>query len=345
MSPTFQFAISVPSAVSSLAFLTPDSLCAGSDNGTARVYDLPSPKVVRAIKSLGSEISTAVTVQNTAEEDSLVWFASGRRALLFAVKSPQLILSEEDAMSILELGEDDEDVLNELCLSDNGKYMAFASDAGSVGVVELSTKRISRMKSRHDSICGAVKFVPNRPSELVSGGYDSAVLHFDFSQGTLLSRYDITAPLPSSGVSLSLPFVLSTAITSAGLFAASTADGRVWLGGGGEKRASQSGNKKRSRKWEGLKDDEGLWLQVAEGPVVAIMFSGVETLITCSLLGTISGYHISRDSDSKLKAGKFWSAGSKGIAKVNSLSISGQWLAVGGLVTDGKGIIEIWCMN
>ena len=40
-------------------------------------------------------------------------------------------------------------------------------------------------------ICGAVKFVPNRPSEILSAGYDSALLHFDITQGSVLSRFDI----------------------------------------------------------------------------------------------------------------------------------------------------------
>ena len=117
----------------------------------------------------------------------------------------------------------------------------------------------------------------------MSGGYDSALLHFDIGQGNILSRFDISehwpfptqddcshcsgAPPPSEGVSLSPPFVLSTTVSPAGLVAAGTADGRVWLGGGGEKRPD--GKKKRSRKWEGLKEDEGIWLQVADGPVVS----------------------------------------------------------------------------
>lgn len=40
-------------------------------------------------------------------------------------------------------------------------------------------------------ICDAVKFVPNRPSEILSAGYDSALLHFDIAQGSILSRFDI----------------------------------------------------------------------------------------------------------------------------------------------------------
>ena len=39
-------------------------------------------------------------------------------------------------------------------------------------------------------------FIPDRPSELVSGGYDSALLHFDIGQGNILSRFDISEHWP-----------------------------------------------------------------------------------------------------------------------------------------------------
>lgn len=50
--------------------------------------------------------------------------------------------------------------------------------------------------------------------------------------------------------------------------AAGTADGRIWIGAGGEKRPGSK--KKKSRKWEGLKEDEGLSAKVAEGPVIGL---------------------------------------------------------------------------
>lgn len=68
-------------------------------------------------------------------------------------------------------------------------------------------------------------------------------------------------------MSLSPPFVHSLSLSPSGLLVVSTADGRVWLGGGGEKRLD--GKKKRSRKWEGLRQDDGIWLQAGDGPIVS----------------------------------------------------------------------------
>lgn len=54
------------------------------------------------------------------------------------------------------------------------------------------------------------------------------------------------------------------------LLAIGTADGRLWIGGGGEKIPDVNTKRKRSRKWEGLKDEESVETKIAEGPVVAV---------------------------------------------------------------------------
>lgn len=59
-------------------------------------------------------------------------------------------------------------------------------------------------------------------------------------------------------------------MSSTALIAVGTADGRLWLGGGGEKVPGAGAKKKRSRKWEGLKAEGSLEIEIAEGPVVAV---------------------------------------------------------------------------
>lgn len=68
---------------------------------------------------------------------------------------------------------------------------------------------------------------------------------------------------------MSPPFILSTSMSPSGLVAATTADGRLWIGSGGDKSAPIVDKKKRSRKWQGLKEFDGTFLQVADGPIVA----------------------------------------------------------------------------
>ncbi|KAJ3492120.1 hypothetical protein NLI96_g201 [Meripilus lineatus] len=342
----FRQSVSLPGGVTAVSFGSQTILSVGSADGCLRLYNLPGTRVIKAIRQLGDEVSSIRWSVLCEEDKGEVWIASGINAFKFSLNAQQVLkpISSQDAISKLELGEDSEDILNDLCLSDNNKFLAFCSDSGTVGVIDLGTSSVSRMRHKHESICSAAKFVPNRPSEIVSGGYDSALLHFDFPQKKLLSRLDIASAPPTSGISMSPPFVLSIALSPSGLIAAAIADGRVWIGSGGDRSSIPSKGKgaKRSRKWEGLDDSSGTWVQVAEGPIVAIAFSGDGALIACSLLGTLRAYSLTHDADMKLRAEKIWSGEVKEIAKVNALSLNDTWMVVGGLTKEGKGLFEIW---
>jgi len=182
-----------------------------------------------------------------------------------------------------------------------------------------------------------VRFVPNRPSEILSAGYDSTLLHFDIIQGSVLSRFDVAGLPPSTGVSLSPPFVHSIAFSEHGAIIASTADGRVWVGRGGDK--SIAPKKKRSRKWEGLREDGGNWVSVAEGPVVSVDFADSETFVTCTLLGSLSQYSIGVGSTG---TGMVWSGDVKELEKVNCMRSNGTYIVVGGFSSGGKGLAEVY---
>jgi len=215
--------------------------------------------------------------------------------------------------------------------------LAFSCDSGLVGVIDLSTKQVTKMRASHANICGAVKFVPNRPSEILSAGYDSVMLHFDITQGSVLSRFDIASIPPSGEISLSPSFVHCIAFSEYGAVAASIADGRVWVGRGGDK--SITSKKKRHRKWEGLKEDEGSWVRVAEGPVVSVDFVGSEDLVTCTLLGSLSWYEVGVEST---LATMNWSRNVERLEKVNCMRSNGKYVAVGGFSNDGKGLVEVY---
>jgi len=222
--------------------------------------------------------------------------------------------------------------------------MAFCTDSGSVGVVDLETNEVTRMKQSHNSVCGSVRFIPGRPSELVSVGYDHALLHFDFMQRSMLSRDDLTAAPPSSGVSLSPPFILSLSMSPTGILAAGTADGRLYVSTGGEKSSEASGiRQRRQRKWKGLKMDGRIIADVAEGPIVAVAFTEARELLACTLLGKITQYRICGSAaGGTLKLEPQWIDQSKNAYKVNSIAFSGGSIVIGGFQEDGKGVIELW---
>jgi len=263
------------------------------------------------------------------------------------MESMKLILNLEDALVTIKVGEAETDILNELALNVNKSHLAFSMDSGLVGVIDLSNHSITKMGSKHYNICGSVKFVPDRPRELVSGGYDMMLLHFDYVQGKVLSRRQMEAYVVEGGLSLSPPFVLSMAMSSTGVLAAGTADGRLWLGFKGDKTSTLGkGPKRKSKKWEGLDEDEALLIKVAEGPIVALAFSNGQTLTISTLLGNLTQYHLIYDEEKgSVVLQQLWQKESLGLEKVNALVVDEKRIIVGGFSADGRGIIEIWKRN
>ncbi|KAG1729018.1 WD40-repeat-containing domain protein [Suillus lakei] len=337
--------LKTPAPISCLAKGPSDHFFAGSDDGSVRVYNQETLKVVKAIRGLG-EVSSVVCMSHNAGGLGDIWVGFNRYALRFTMDTEKVILAKADATLTLELGADNDDVLNELSLNQKNSQLAFCLDSGTVGVVDLSTKQVARMKTSHDNICGTVKFIPDRPSELVSGGYDSSLLHYDFHQRTVLSRFDLGTSPPSSGVSMSPPFILSSAMSPSGILAAGTADGRVWIGTGGEKMSGVSSGtsaKKKRRKWEGLRQDETFMANVGHGPIVALAFIGPRTLFTSTLLGKVTLHEIGGPTaDGKLDISPKWTKATTGVHKVNAIIATGGLIIIGGLSESGEGVIDIW---
>ena len=64
--------------------------------------------------------------------------------------------------------------------------------------------------------------------------------------------------------------------------------------------------------------------------------------MTCSLLGVMSEYTISRNDEDKLQATKGWSAVTQSLEKVNAMAADESRVVLGGFGKDGKGVLEVW---
>lgn len=329
----------IPAQVSTLTYTQNGMLILGSDDGSLRLYCPPDTKVVRAIRGLDSEVSSVISVTSNNGGFGHVWVACGSSIKLFNLDTPQLVQSSVNALTVIDVGENEGDA-NEISVSENQKTLAFSTDSGVVGVVDLTTKSVRRMKTQHNSVCVTVRFIPDRPSELISGGYDSTLFHFDFGQGIVLSRRAFTSlPQLESAVSLSPPFVLCLSVSSTGAVAAGTADGNLVIGLGGDKRMSV----KKTRKWGGLREDMSISSKIADGPVVALAFLDPTAIITCTLLGVISRHILSTEGNAEdWRIESIPVAQTQSIAKVNTLAIHSDNIAVGGFRADGKGLVEVY---
>ncbi|KIY43452.1 hypothetical protein FISHEDRAFT_53485, partial [Fistulina hepatica ATCC 64428] len=313
-------------------------------DGCLRVYDALTGKVIKAIRNLDGEVASISVACKDGAED--VWIGHGSMVSRFALHkhADKMILRSVDAfvcLCLAQVGVEDE--VNQISLNVNSTQLAFCMDSGTVGIVDLSNMQITRMKTGHESICDSVSFIPDRPRELVSGGYDHSLLHYDFWLGTILSKRKLPPLVSESGTALTLSpaFVLSISISSTGLLAAGTADGRLLVGTGGEKGAS-SNKRKRSRKWEGLDECSEVVSKIAEGPIVGVSFINPDVLVVSTLLATVMQFRLVRGDDGSILLEKLWATTMTAVKKVNTFTVDDTHLVVGGLGGDGRGVVEIW---
>ncbi|KAL1677431.1 hypothetical protein EV122DRAFT_252641 [Schizophyllum commune] len=389
-----------PAQISALALvphnICADTLVAGSADGTLRVYDLTSGRVTGAVRGLGDEVASiaiavpakkAKSTDDASKEAPLrAWVACGRQVLHFSLSpTAPLLQTAKDALAAVDVCEEDEgDAVNGITLLPRGAHLAFCTDAGAVGVLEidilLSSPKIRRLRGRHSNLASTLHPVPHRPRELMSGGYDCQVVLHDWESGSVLGRGEVGAPPPSDdpnasqGISLSPPFVLSSAMSPSGVLAAGLADGRVWVGMGGEKveptpttKRPPTKDKKRTKKWEGL-DTKGVRAaKVAEGPVVGVAWKDERTFLACSLLGQLIEVTLERALDGKSQPNlrpkvltqveSVSRVDTLAVSRVNALAVSSggalavssggastagtQYVVVGGVGEDGRGVVEV----
>ncbi|KAG9097628.1 hypothetical protein FS749_005868 [Ceratobasidium sp. UAMH 11750] len=352
-----QLSFEAPNPFTALSFTLRGELLAGGADGSVRVYDLSAAAqrtLCKAVRGLPEEVSSVCALQtNQAAGLGQVWVASGKQIFLFDLDSDKLVIDRKDAKDVITLigeGEGGEDnVLNEIAVSKD--LIAFSCDSGAVGVFDTQTRNHKLMKAMHSNICGSLAFVPVRPREIVSGGYDSQLIHFDAPLGSVLSRLDMSVPAStSSPISLAPPFILAISMSSDGKLAAVTADGRLIVGRGGEKGRKDRGNK---RKWNGLNSELTDQYHVAEGPVVGVSWNGQSEVITASLGGQIKVFRLPVPSkaahpvSSDFELEPIWTTRTSQMDKVNGLATHttkehALHIAVGGLTSTGRGCVEIW---
>jgi hypothetical protein len=104
------------------------------DDGSLRLYRPPDSKVVKAIRGLGSEVSSVTVMMPnssdiwlacgssvSAEIPSLRWCGSNLmlhvplQVTLFNLDAQHLIQSQENALATIQIGENEADVVNEAC--------------------------------------------------------------------------------------------------------------------------------------------------------------------------------------------------------------------------------------
>ena len=158
----------------------------------------------------------------SAEDDITSIVCSSLKPDLFYVAAETVIhcLDIRQLASPVGTYDFNEDEINEMSLHEKETFLAAADDSGSIKIINIADGKVYKTLRKHTNICSAIRFRPHRPWELISGGYDSKVIQWEFNKSRAFCQIDMqeigVAPENLDSYVVSPPFVHSIALSSSG---------------------------------------------------------------------------------------------------------------------------------
>lgn len=134
------------------------------------ISDIENQCIVSEISCVKAEISSVKFAKN---DPHMFFCSSEKQVFQFDIRTD--LSSEVKCFSY------NHDDINSIDLTE--QHLAAVDDTGECAVVDLAVGRPLRtLRKQHTNICSVVKFIPNRRDELVTGGYDSKLLHWNYQR-------------------------------------------------------------------------------------------------------------------------------------------------------------------
>ncbi|KAL8580906.1 hypothetical protein ACOMHN_039606 [Nucella lapillus] len=118
------------------------------------------------------------------EKPNTLYAAFGSEVLVFDTENPQ------EPSFVFQSNQDE---VSQIVLDDKEQFLAACDDCGEIKVFGLSDNKVFKtLRFKHTNICSTVIFRgKNRPWELLSGGMDFRLIHWDFSKAKCLNQFNM----------------------------------------------------------------------------------------------------------------------------------------------------------
>ncbi|XP_069104468.1 WD repeat-containing protein 53-like [Argopecten irradians] len=85
-----------------------------------------------------------------------------------------------------------QDEVNQIVVDEKENFLAACDDSGEIKILDIQEKRVYKtLRHKHTNICSSVCFRPKKPWEILTGGLDSQLVHWDFSRPKCLNQFNM----------------------------------------------------------------------------------------------------------------------------------------------------------
>ncbi|KAK9712083.1 hypothetical protein K7432_007373 [Basidiobolus ranarum] len=215
-------------------------LATGSEDSTARIWDLRTNKAVWGFKDFEDAVTSVKFASDKCPYQFFV--SSGVKVHGYDLRNVESPIMTTPSITY----EANEDEINQIAINEKSTLLATCDDNGEVKVIDISTQKlVKRFRQSHNNIAMSVSFRAKKPWEVFSGGLDNQLIQWDFSRGSPIQVFDMSEDIDQQQANqlVNPPFVNSISISSDGKVVASgLGDGTIQILAAGAKSGSRGKN-------------------------------------------------------------------------------------------------------
>ncbi|XP_005102786.1 WD repeat-containing protein 53 [Aplysia californica] len=196
-------------------------IVSGAEDGDLCLWSREG-QVVTKVTRPDSECTSAIF---SKDNPNIVYAAFGQEVLLLDITRAQ------EPIFVFQSNQEE---VNQLALDSKEQFLAACDDSGEIKVYGLQDRKVFKtLRHKHTNICSAVSFRPGKQWEIVSGGLDCRLVHWDFSKPKCLNQFNMQELYATPGDSphmINPPFVHHIASSPSGsTFACALENGQLPL--------------------------------------------------------------------------------------------------------------------
>ncbi|XP_076435582.1 WD repeat-containing protein 53-like [Babylonia areolata] len=154
-------------------------VASGSENGDLCLWSSTG----ELLHKFSRPDTDCTSVLFSREKSNTLYAAFGAEVLIIDTSQPD---------SVLFVFQSNQDEVNQVALDDKEQFLAACDDSGEIKVFGLGDRKVFKtLRFKHTNICSTVLFRSKRPWEVLSGGLDCRLVHWDFSRPKCLNQFNM----------------------------------------------------------------------------------------------------------------------------------------------------------